>query len=183
MLCFRCPPSGQQCTERKICPSVDNAACRISVTGSRILFGSIGWCERCHEAGRSYTYCEICCELSNENEESCPDLIESQYADSARHCTRCTKYIRDAGQSPCQCGAGSSKQEPININCDSEWEIDAVIGKIRRYYDFGHVSWYKIRWKGWGIGHDKWCTVEELQTCQELVQSYNDAHTGLGRIT
>lgn len=102
--------------------------------------------------------------------------------DTAQCCQNCARSNRAGNGTICQCSAGRSRHRIISVNCKSEFEIEAITGKIRRYYDSGHVSWYKVRWKGWHGGYDKWCTVEDLTSCQEMVNSYNDAHTGLGRV-
>lgn len=69
-------------------------------------------------------------------------------------------------------GRVEEKPEPIELEGETEWEVDDILERRKRR---GKIE-YLVSWKGYGKEHDSWESEINVQNCKELVDEFNEKY-------
>lgn len=67
-------------------------------------------------------------------------------------------------------GRVQAPPEPVEIEGEDEWEVEAVLDKRKRRNKIE----YLVSWKGYGAEDDTWEPVSNLENCKELVVEFEE---------
>ena len=69
---------------------------------------------------------------------------------------------------------------PIEIKGELEYEVERILDKrvTKRHRKRGAVE-YLVKWLGYGHEHNSWEPAKALANAQELVQTFENAHTSV----
>jgi hypothetical protein len=70
----------------------------------------------------------------------------------------------------------SSAAEGAGIEED-EYIVERIVGKKFIDMDNGKTLHYHIKWKGWANAHNTWEPLENLNGCQELVDTFEEEYS------